>query len=37
LALKNGDGVVKNLVEAAKYFKLAADQGNTDARAELST
>jgi TPR repeat protein len=26
--LKNGEGVPKNLVEAAKYFKLSADQGH---------
>jgi TPR repeat protein len=28
LLLKRGEGVRQNLVEAAKYYKRSADQGN---------
>jgi TPR repeat protein len=30
--LAHGEGVSKNVVEAAQYFKLSADQGNVDAQ-----
>ena len=33
--LFNGDGVSRNLPEAARYFKLAADQGHSDAAKRL--
>jgi TPR repeat protein len=32
----NGDGVNKDLNEAARYFKLSADQGNVRARAHFN-
>jgi TPR repeat protein len=32
VALQNGDGFSKDLVERAKYYKLYADQGNAHAQ-----
>jgi TPR repeat protein len=31
-ASNNGEGVAKNVVEAAQYYKMAADQGNAVAQ-----
>jgi TPR repeat protein len=32
VALHKGQGVLKNIAEAARYFKMAADRGNADAQ-----
>ena len=32
---ENGDGVTRDLDEAAKWYRLAAERGDTDAKAAL--
>ena len=35
MCYQNGTGVVKDEVEAVKYYKMAADQGDADAQKGL--
>ena len=35
VSYENGDGVDKNMTEAVRYYRLAADQGYADAQYKL--
>lgn len=37
IVYKNGEGVIKNLDEAVKYYRLAAKQGHKESKERLKT